>query len=570
MKSASRLTAGAIAIAVLQTVHAGLQPEPGATSESLYSSSGTFTLIEGIDRIDSEILFSQGTSVFTLNPDTPTPAVAGTLPANVSVADVVRGSDGIAASVGINFSSPFPYRLGVLGGGGVFVEQVQLDGVFDLAVNPAGDVYLTANPAGSGAVIYRYDPSATSLVAVATIGGNNGGIAFDSQGRLYAADLVGEQIVRFAPDQLAVGGLTAVDGEIVVSGVTGGYLAFDDQDRLFVTVDFGNALRLYDVETGAFIRTVADDDTFAFGIGRPVWLPERNQLVLGYNDFFATFSTELFLLTLPFVPGDYDRDGFADLTLYDPAVGAWYQYRSEEGFRMTGWGWREADPVSGDFDGDARADLAVYHPRGGNWHVLPGNGNEGWVRNWGWSEAVPVPGDYDGDGMDDLAVYHPATGTWYLLFSGGGSRVAQWGWSEAVPVPGDYDGDGTDDLAVYHAASGTWFMLLSGGGSMSVQWGWSEATPVPGDYDGDGSDDPAVYDDSDGTWYILASTGGPREESGIGGVRYRPVPGDYDGDGVIDPAAYRANGGQWEIRGSLRGEHQAQFGWWRARAIMPQ
>lgn len=66
--------------------------------------------------------------------------------------------------------------------------------------------------------------------------------------------------------------------------------------------------------------------------------------------------------------GDYDGDGFADLTVYRASEGNWYQQLTTEGYRVTRFGLPTDKPVPGDYDGDGRHDIALY--RAGVWYLL--------------------------------------------------------------------------------------------------------------------------------------------------------------------------------------------------------
>ena len=261
---------------------------------------------------------------------------------------------------------------------------------------------------------------------------------------------------------------------------------------------------------------------------------------------------------------DLDGDGRADINVYRPSTGTWFNLRSSMNYatsRQFQWGLSGDIPVSSDYDGDGETDLAVWRPSTGTWFIR--QSSTGFVTTssfqWGSTGDIPVPGDYDGDGKTDLAVYRPANGTWFIRpsapatprpcrssgaspatspspatttatarrtsrcgarppargSSGSPARATprrssfQWGLERDITVPGDYDGDGKTDLAVYRPSTGIWFIRQSTTGYASrwrFQWGLSGDIPVPGDFDGDGKIDLAVFRPSIGNWFLLLSS----------------------------------------------------------------
>jgi hypothetical protein len=259
-------------------------------------------------------------------------------------------------------------------------------------------------------------------------------------------------------------------------------------------------------------------------------------------------------------PSDFDGDGKADITVYRPSSGAWFDLLSGTNYTTFGtysWGLAGDLPVRGDFDGDGKADIAVYRPSNGGWYVLLSSTNYTTYVSylWGLTGDVPETGDYDGDGKTDIAVYRPSNGGWYILQSSTDYTTYvsdQWGLTGDIPVPGDYDGDHKTDIAVYRPSNGGWYILQSSTNYTayaSYLWGLTGDVPEIGDYDGDGKTDIAVYRPSNGGWYVLQSSNGyTTYVSYLWGLTGDiPVPADFDGDGKADIAFYRPSNGGWYI-----------------------
>jgi hypothetical protein len=278
------------------------------------------------------------------------------------------------------------------------------------------------------------------------------------------------------------------------------------------------------------------------------------------TDAFGRYSVQLPLGTYDLyvdgayvTSGDMDGDGKADMTVFRPSNGTFYELDSDPSVVAQQWGTNGDVPVRGDFDGDGLTDIGVWRPSTGQWFIIPSsNPGSPIIQQWGASGDIPVPGDYDGDGITDFAVFRPSNGGWYIIPSSnpGSPIFQQWGANGDIPAPADYDGDGQTDFAVFRPSNGEWYIIPSGnpGTPFAQQWGASGDKPVPGDYDGDGKADIGVFRPSNGEWYIIPSSnpGTPLlQQWGASGDI--PVPADYDGDRKTDLAVWRPSNGVWYV-----------------------
>ncbi len=118
------------------------------------------------------------------------------------------------------------------------------------------------------------------------------------------------------------------------------------------------------------------------------------------------------------VAGDFDGDGFADLSTY--RAGEWRIWTSRSGFAnltLINWGGIADRPVAADYDGDQITDVGVYQPLSGRWEIRLSKTQQPLVLTWGGGtddQAVAV--DADGDGKADLVIVRDGV-HWILLSS---------------------------------------------------------------------------------------------------------------------------------------------------------
>jgi sugar lactone lactonase YvrE len=115
---------------------------------------------------------------------------------------------------------------------GVPFTDVFIDGPNGLALDSSGNLYVSTN----SNVIRKFSPAGVDLGVFASTGLNFVmGMAFDSQGNLYAANFGGNTIEKFSPDGIDLG----VFANVILGRPTG--LAFDSSGNLYVA-SFGNTI----------------------------------------------------------------------------------------------------------------------------------------------------------------------------------------------------------------------------------------------------------------------------------------------------------------------------------------
>ncbi len=265
-------------------------------------------------------------------------------------------------------------------------------------------------------------------------------------------------------------------------------------------------------------------------------------------------------------PFDYDGDGRTDVSIYRPAAGEWWYYRSSDGGNAAVQFGTSADRiVPGDYSGDGKTDIAFWRPSSGEWFILRSEDGSFYSVPFGANGDVPVPADYDGDTFTDVAVFRPSTNTWFINKSSGGTDIVGFGAAGDKPVPGDYDGDAKTDIAIFrpNGAGGNaewWGLRSRNGGSFVTTFGVSTDKAVPGDYTGDGRTDVAIWRPSTGFWFILRSEDNSFYSFPFGAAGDIPTPGDYDGDGKSDAAVFRPSSSNWFAQRSTAGTLIQQFG----------
>ncbi len=274
----------------------------------------------------------------------------------------------------------------------------------------------------------------------------------------------------------------------------------------------------------------------------------------------ARMSIAPYRISTPF---DFDGDGRADVAVYRPSTGVWYQlFSSGIPYGSPTFGIAGDVPVPADFDGDGRTDLAIFRPSTGTWWYRVSSTGQLRAASGALAGDIPLPADINNDGTDDFVIFRPSTNTWHRTTTTGINDSMAFGLTGDVPVMGDFDGDGKADRAVFRPSTGDWWYAASSAGNQhrSIHWGATGDIPAPADFDGDGKTDFAVFRPSNGGWYVFRSSDSSYTILSFGLDGDRPIPADYDGDGKADIAVFRPSTGVWYLLQSTSGSGGVQWG----------
>ncbi len=245
-----------VLLACTANVMAAFSTAAGYGSTQLYSTEGTYTTLSGLALDAGKLYFGHTTEIKTLQLSDNSVQTAGTVPAVADTPAVLRNNGTTYAAVGTSYDYPYPYSFGYLDSGGNYVGQLTMDGIYDVAVNSLGDGYIVSNPGDGGSKIFEFDWSSGLATEIADIGGYSGGLAFDSDDNLYYAEQTNGQILKFTASEIALGGLTIADADVVLN-IAGGYIHFDGEDNFYATTGWGATLAKYDLTSQLLIEDIA-------------------------------------------------------------------------------------------------------------------------------------------------------------------------------------------------------------------------------------------------------------------------------------------------------------------------
>lgn len=257
-------------------------------------------------------------------------------------------------------------------------------------------------------------------------------------------------------------------------------------------------------------------------------------------------------------PLELTGDTAADVLLYDPAVGQWWQGRNagDGTFTYTTGSWPAGWTLrTGDFEGDGRDDALLYSPVSGKWAIAQSDGAGGFTYRRGlWSpDSEVIVARFNADTLADVLLYNRTTGAWQEATNDGvgGFSYQKGQWStELTVVVADLDGNARDDLFLYQRATGAWTTAVADalGGFDYMQGTWAPGWQLTsGDFNGDRVDDLLVYDSVGGSWMtVLSGQAGAKTYPGGQWLPGMSVAvGDVNGDGRADIFLHQTATGAW-------------------------
>jgi hypothetical protein len=166
--------------------------------------------------------------------------------------------------------------MGTVDNTGTYSGKLNMNAIYDYSISPTGKFYFVADAQALGdSSIYTFDWTTNTAAQIASVGGYQGGIAFDSQGSLYYAhqgsydqnwNFTSVGIIKYTAEQLEGSTLLTVSDSLAVSRLTVGYIGFDNNDDLYATTGWGTLFAKYDLVTDTKIEDIAYGDIGKFVI----------------------------------------------------------------------------------------------------------------------------------------------------------------------------------------------------------------------------------------------------------------------------------------------------------------